>query len=149
MKKAMLCFYSIIVFSSILFPCDEECMKERMSDACEDGDFRACLRVGDIYLTGQGSKHNFILAQFLYEKAFDIVKEKCLQKSVEHCIALGVFHEVGKGTVQNTDEAAYIFHNLCNEGVCEGCNNLFRLKDELLLTYESQYFQCEEKYYTF
>lgn len=149
MKKAMLCFYLIIFFSPLLLPCDDDCIKERMSTACEDGDFRACLRVGDIYLTGQGSKHNFVLAQFLYEKAFDIVKEKCSQKSAEHCVALGVFYEVGKGTVQNVDEAAYIFHNLCNEGFCEGCSNLFRLKDELLLTYESQYFECGEKYYTF
>jgi TPR repeat protein len=149
MKKTTLCFYLIILFSPFLFPCDDDCMKEHLVIDCEKGDFRACLRVGDIYFTGQGSKYNFILSQFLYEKAFMILKEKCSQGSTEHCIAQGVFYEIGRGTEQNINVSAYIFHDLCSKGECAGCENLFRLKDELLITSESQYFQCGEKYYTF
>ncbi|MGI6395455.1 MAG: hypothetical protein ACOX2F_12135 [bacterium] len=143
MKKAIICFCSILILSTLLFPCDEECRRGFLLADCEKGDFRACLRLGDYHFY----KENFVLAQFIYEQGFNNLKIKCANDSPEDCISLAILYEIGRGTEKNIDEAAYIFHDLCNKGNCEGCRHLFRLIDERKITDESQYFQCGEKHY--
>lgn len=146
--------FLIIVFLSMLLPffslsAEEKSLVDFYTEACEEGNYLICMRLGDMYFTGKDAQNNWILSQFIYEKAFAILKDKCKSGSSSDCFALGVLYEIGKGIEKNIEEAAFIFHELCNKGDCLGCNNIIRLKEERSVSQESQYLLCSEKVYQY
>lgn len=84
--------------------------------ACDEGDMRACKRLGDAYAYGEGANEITEIAEVLYRQA-------CEGNVAEACEALGN-HLFVPGGRWDVDEIIGSYEKACNLGVLSSCARL-------------------------
>lgn len=118
--------------------------------ACEGGDQRACVKVGEALLAGNGVSRDEGLAVWIFQKACDageptgcvnlgwvylnnelpragasaapIFAKACNDKVTIGCLGLGTIYRDGRDTPKDAARAAELFKRACDGGVKAACS---------------------------
>ena len=83
------------------------------TEACDNGEMKACNYLGYLYAQGLGGDQDREKARTIYQRA-------CDQGTLTSCASLGsLFQDAG-----NSDEARKYFQKACDGGVVESCKLL-------------------------
>ncbi len=85
--------------------------------ACEAGDAKACLDLGDMYAQGQGVEKS-------PSKAFDLFKNACDGGDAYGCNNLGWMYQKGEGVEKSLSKAAELYKKACDGGMALSCSSL-------------------------
>jgi hypothetical protein len=90
--------------------------------ACEGGNYGACLDLGVEYQYGQGGPKNMTRAMELYEQS-------CGNGRMQACYNAGNLYKEGDGVAQNNDRARLYYQQACDGGNADGCVGMGVLYD--------------------
>ncbi len=94
--------------------------------ACESGNMIGCIRLGSLYVDGDGIKQS-------HKKAKKLFKRACKERHVTACYALGNLYKNGEGGIKRSiGKAKNFFAYGCRRGHEPSCKqyNLIREKPE-------------------